>query len=199
MIDETGGGGAPSSELEGRSVLLGICGSVAAYKAAEVCRLLRRGGATVQVVMTEAATRFVTPTTFQALSGRPVWTSMFESDPGGDAMRHISLARDADLVLVAPASADLIARAAGGRADDLLAAVLLVTGAPILLAPAMNPSMWAHPLTQDNLRRLTEVADYRVVDPQGGEAACGEEGLGRMAEPAEVVRRVVELLAGRLG
>lgn len=193
LNDETS---ASLAALAGRRVLLGVSGSIAAYKGAEVCRRLVKAGAAVQVVMTEAATRFVGPLTFQALSGRPVARSMFEEAPAGDAMDHISLARAVDLVLVAPATADLVARAASGRADDLLACVLLVTGAPVLLAPAMNPSMWASPLTQANVKRLVEVAGFSVVGPAAGEAACGEEGPGRMEEPATIVTRAASLLGG---
>ncbi len=196
MNDEQGEASTPLSALAGRRVLLGVSGSIAAYKGAEVCRRLVAAGATVRVVMTEAATRFVAPLTFQALSGRPVARSMFDEAPAGDAMDHISLAREADVVVVAPATADLIARAAAGRADDLLACVLLVTGAPVLLAPAMNPSMWASPLTRANVERLAELADFRFVGPATGEAACGEEGPGRMEEPAVVVAAAAALLAG---
>jgi len=186
--------GCPPAPLAQRRVLLGVCGSVAAYKGAEICRQLVHAGAQVQVVMTAGATRFVTPLTFQALSGRPVATEMFAHELPGDAMQHISLARDSDLVVVAPASADLIARAAGGRADDLLSCILLASGAPVLVAPAMNPAMWAHPMTRDNVSRLKELADYRLVGPVSGVTACGEEGPGRMSEPAAVAEAAIDLL-----
>jgi len=185
--------GAP---LSGRRILHGVCGSIAAYKGAEVCRQLVKAGAEVQVVMTRAATRFVAPLTFQALSSHPVLVEMFPDDAGGAALTHITLARGADLVVVAPASADLIARAACGRADDLLACVLLATTAPVLLAPAMNPAMWAHPMTRENVERLSARAGHRIVGPAEGDTACGEEGPGRMVEPAAVLERAVALLSG---
>jgi phosphopantothenoylcysteine decarboxylase/phosphopantothenate--cysteine ligase len=144
--------------------------------------------------MTNAATRFVTPLTFQALSGRPAAVDLFPAGLEDDGMQHITLARQADLVIVAPASADLIARAATGRADDLMTCVLLATLVPVLVAPAMNPAMWAHPMTQDNVQRLSSRAGYRFVGPASGEAACGEEGPGRMAEPSEIVEHAMNLL-----
>ena len=186
-----------AARLGGRKVLLGVCGSIAAYKAAELCRLMVRGGAEVTVIMTEAATRFVGPLTFEALTGRRVRTAMFEG-AGADAIMHIDLARQPDLVVVAPATADLVARAAAGRADDLLSCVLLATRAPVLLAPAMNPSMWAHPVTRRNVRTLQDLADVRVVGPAEGEAACGETGPGRMAEPADVLRAALGILGSDL-
>jgi len=158
-----------------RSVLLGVCGSVAAFKAVELCRLLVKVGAEVTVVMTESATKFVAPLSFEALSGRPVWTKMFDA-PGDDPMLHITLARQAELVIVAPATADVLARAAAGRADDLLSCVLLTTQAPVVVAPAMNPVMWANPVTRANVARLQELCDYQFVGPDSGEAACGESG-----------------------
>ena len=143
----------PATPLAGRRIVLGITGGIAAYKAAELCRLLVKAGATVRVVMTEAATRFITPLTMQTLSGAPVSRELF--DPGGEAeIGHIRLADEADLLIVAPATADAIARLAAGMANDLLTAVVLASKAPLLLAPAMNVNMWDNPLTQANLGRL---------------------------------------------
>jgi len=179
--------------LLARHIILGVTGGIAAYKAAELARLLRKSGAEVQVVMTRAATAFVGELTFQALSGRAVRTELF--DPTHEAaMGHIELARWADLVLAAPASADFMARLAHGRADDLLATLCLATEAPVALAPAMNRVMWANPATQANARILTE-RGVALWGPAEGDQACGETGPGRMLEPAELLARV-EALAG---
>jgi phosphopantothenoylcysteine decarboxylase/phosphopantothenate--cysteine ligase len=179
----------------GRRVVLGITGGIAAYKAAELCRLLVKAGATVRVVMTEAATRFITPLTMQTLSGGPVGLDIFEAGPAGD-IDHIRLADEADLVVVAPATADAIARFAAGMADDLLAAVVLATRAHVLLAPAMNVNMWENPLTQANLGRLLGTAGGRfsTVGPDRGELACGWVGAGRLIEPAEIVEAAADQL-----
>ena len=180
-------------------VLLGIGGGIAAYKAAELVRRLRERGADVRVVMTAAAERFVGPATFQALSGNPVRTSLW--DPAAEAaMGHIELARWADRVLIAPASADLIARLAHGLADDLLTTVCLATEAPLALAPAMNRVMWAHPATQANIALLRS-RGVGMHGPAEGDQACGETGSGRMLEAAELAERTLgsagRLLAGR--
>ncbi len=176
------------SGLVNRHILLGVTGGIAAYKAAELVRLLRRAGAEVRVVMTRAATEFVTPLTFQALSGHPVRCELF--DAAAEAgMDHIELARWADLVLVAPASADFLARLAGGRADDLLATLCLATAAPIAVAPAMNQQMWQAAATQTNVARLLE-RGVALFGPDAGEQACGEVGPGRMMEPAALLERV---------
>ncbi len=164
-----------------RRILLGVTGGIAAYKSADVVRRLRERGAEVQVVMTEAATRFVTPLTFQALSGRPVRSGLWD-EAAEAAMGHIELARWADVVLVAPASADFLARLAGGRADDLLATTCLATAAPVCVAPAMNRLMWAHAATQANVATLA-ARGVRVLGPAEGAQACGETGPGRMLEP----------------
>ncbi|GIX36752.1 MAG: phosphopantothenoylcysteine decarboxylase [Lysobacteraceae bacterium] len=169
-------------------IVLGVSGGIAAYKSAELVRRLRERGHEVQVVMTEAATRFVTPLTFQALSGRPVRCSLWD-DAAEAAMGHIELARWAQRVVVAPASADLIARMAQGRADDLLTTLLLATAAPVLLAPAMNRQMWAHPAVQANLEVLRS-RGIEFVGPGRGGQACGEFGEGRMSEPAEILARL---------
>ena len=170
--------------MHGKHILLGVTGGIAAYKSADLVRRLRERGAEVQVVMTDGAREFVTPMTFQALSGRPVRTDLW--DPAAEAsMGHIELARWADLVLVAPASADFLARLAGGRADDLLATTCLATAAPIALAPAMNHQMWANAATQANVALLKE-RGVHVFGPGIGDQACGEVGAGRMLEPLEL-------------
>ena len=170
-------------------MLLGVSGGIAAYKAAELTRRLRAAGAEVRVVMTRAAQAFVAPLTFQALSGNPVRLDLL--DPTAEAgMDHIELARWADLVLVAPASADLMARLVAGMADDLLTTLSLATTAPLVLAPAMNQQMWRHPATQANARRLLE-RGVRLLGPASGEQACGETGPGRMLEPDAIVQALM--------
>lgn len=190
-------------ELAGRHILLGLSGGVACYKAAELCRLLVKAGASVQVVMTAGAERFITPVTMQALSGRPVFTSQWDERPA-NGMAHIHLGREADLILIAPASADFMARLAQGRSDDLLSLLCLARPrncAPLLLAPAMNREMWSHPATQRNARQLAQ--DGACVLPVGcGEQACGEFGDGRMLEAPELLEEAVaaltpQTLAGR--
>lgn len=181
-------------QLLGRQIVLGITGGIAAYKAADLTRRLREAGAGVQVVMTGAAARFVTPLTFQALSGRPVRDSLWDRQAEA-AMGHIELARWAQAVLVAPASADFIARLAQGRADGLLTTLCLATRAPIVLAPAMNHAMWTHPATRDNVATL-QARGVRLFGPACGSQACGESGAGRMLEPAQLVEALGPLLGG---
>jgi phosphopantothenoylcysteine decarboxylase/phosphopantothenate--cysteine ligase len=164
-----------------RHVVLGITGGVAAYKSAELVRLLVQDGITVQVVMTDAAARFVTPATFQALSGRPVFVDLWD-DRIANGMAHIDLSREADAIIVAPASADFIAKLVHGNADDLLSTLCLARDCPLLVAPAMNRQMWENPATRRNAAQL--VADgITVLGPDAGDQACGEVGLGRMLEP----------------
>ena len=180
------------STLQHRRIVLGVSGGIAAYKAPDLVRRLRERGAEVQVVMTAGAQRFVTPTTFQAVAGREVRAELW--DPAAEAaMGHIELARWADLILLAPATADLIARLASGRADDLLATLVLATDAKVALAPAMNRLMWAHPATQANIAILRH-RGVEVLGPGRGEQACGETGDGRMLEPLEIVSGVERLL-----
>ena len=180
------------STLQHRRIVLGVSGGIAAYKAPDLVRRLRERGAEVQVVMTAGAQRFVTPTTFQAVAGREVRAELW--DPAAEAaMGHIELARWADLILLAPAPADLIARLASGRADDLLATLVLATDAKVALAPAMNRLMWAHPATQANIAILRH-RGVEVLGPGRGEQACGETGDGRMLEPLEIVSGVERLL-----
>jgi len=169
-----------------------VTGGIAAYKAAELCRLLVKGGSEVQVVMTEAAQRFVTPLTFQALSGRPVLTSLWDS-ASGSGMDHIHLSREADLILIAPASADFLARLAQGRAEDLLATLCLARTCRLAVAPAMNREMWTQAATQRNLAQL-RADGVDILGPDAGEQACGEIGPGRMLEPVEIQAAVSGLL-----
>jgi len=187
-------------ELQGKRIVLGVTGGIAAYKAAELVRLLGKHGADVQVAMTAAATHFVTATTFQALSGKPVFTDQWDARMP-NAMAHIDLSRQADLILVAPASADFLARAAHGLADDLLATMVLARDCPLLVAPAMNRQMWGSPATQRNVAQL-QADGIEILGPASGEQACGEVGAGRMLEPEEIIEEVIafftpKLLAGR--
>lgn len=172
-------------QLAGKRILLGVTGGIAAYKSAVLLRLLRKHGAEVRVVMTHGATEFVTPLTFQALSGKPVHTELLDLE-AESAMGHIELARWADLVLVAPASANFMARLANGAADDLLSTLCLATDAPLLLAPAMNQQMWLNAPTQENLEKL-KVRGVKIFGPAEGDQACGENGPGRMLEAEEIV------------
>lgn len=169
-------------------ILLGISGSIAAYKAAELCRLLRQAGHEVRVVMTRAACDFISPLTLQALSGEPVATELLDTAQEA-AMGHIALARWAELILIAPASANTQARLAMGLADDLLSAICLATQAPLWLAPAMNTRMWLHQATQAN-RALLERRGLRFLGPDAGDLACGETGPGRMLEPLAILEAV---------
>src|SRR5215510_16085467 len=168
---------ALSPSLSRRSVVLGVTGGIAAYKAAELTRELVRGGFEVQVVMTEAARGFVTPETFQALSGNPVYTSMWDSRVP-DNMAHIALSRGRDAIVVAPATADFIAKIAHGLADDLLSTLCVARACPLIVAPAMNREMWDHPATRRNIDQL--IRDGVVIlGPASGDQACGEVGMGR--------------------
>jgi len=176
------------STLTHKHIVLGISGGIAAYKAAELTRLLSKSGAEVRVVMTQGAQEFITALTLQALSGNPVHTELFDLEAEA-AMGHIDLARWADLVLVAPASANTMSRIAHGRADNLLSTLCLATEAPLMLAPAMNRVMWDNPATQEN-RRLLEERGIALLGPASGEQACGETGQGRMEEPETLLRAV---------
>jgi phosphopantothenoylcysteine decarboxylase/phosphopantothenate--cysteine ligase len=191
------------NDLANKHIVLGLSGGIACYKAAELCRAMVKEGATVQVVMTEAAAQFITPVTMQALSGRSVYTSQWDAREPNN-MAHINLGREADAILVAPASADFMAKLLHGRADDLLSLLCLarpLQRVPLILAPAMNREMWAHPATQRNVAQLG--ADgAKVLDVGQGEQACGETGDGRMLEPDEILQDLVahfqpQALAGR--
>lgn len=178
---------APRRPFDGRRVVLGVTGGIAAYKAISLARDLTLAGASVDVVLTQGALEFVRPLTFEALTGRPAFSSLY---PQGDPLLHIRLARDAHAVVVAPATANFMARAAAGMADDLLTATLLATEAPVVVCPAMNDRMYAHPATQANLGRLAQIG-YRLAGPAVGPLAWGEgEGPGRMLEPDEILAHV---------
>lgn len=183
---------ARMNDLAGKHIVLGLSGGIACYKAAELCRALVKDGATVQVVMTEAAEHFITPVTMQALSGRPVFTSQWDARTSAGVdnnMPHINLSREADAILVAPASADFMAKLLHGRADDLLSLMCLarpLDSVPLILAPAMNREMWAHPATRRNVAQL-QADGSTVLDVGVGEQACGETGDGRMLEADELL------------
>lgn len=172
--------------IEGKSIVLGVTGGIAAYKAADLCSQLVKANATLDVILTDAACHFVAPLTFQALTHRPVVTEMFsllaETEIG-----HVSLARRADLLIIAPATANTIAKLAAGLADNMLTTTALATHAPILLAPAMESQMWLNPLTRANISRLRQERDVMVVGPGTGRLASGASGVGRMAEPEEIL------------
>jgi phosphopantothenoylcysteine decarboxylase / phosphopantothenate---cysteine ligase len=178
--------------MQGKRILLGVTGGIAAYKSPDLVRRLREHGAEVQVVMTPAAREFVTAATFQAVSGRPVRTDLWDAAAEA-AMGHIELARWADLILIAPASADFLARLAAGHANDLLSTLCLATEAPIAVAPAMNHVMWANAATRANVTTLQQ-RGVQVLGPGEGDQACGEIGAGRMLEPLELVDRASTLL-----
>ena len=193
----------PTQELAGRHIVLGLSGGIACYKAAELARELAKAGATVQVVMTAGAEAFITPVTMQALSNRPVYTSQWDAREANN-MAHINLSREADALLVAPASADFLAKLVHGRADDLLSLMCLarpIERVPLLLAPAMNREMWAHPATQRNVAQL-RADGCTLLGPGAGDQACGEVGDGRMLEAAELRDALIaffqpKLLAGQ--
>ncbi|MDR1423142.1 MAG: bifunctional phosphopantothenoylcysteine decarboxylase/phosphopantothenate--cysteine ligase CoaBC [Azoarcus sp.] len=186
--------------LHGRKIVLGVCGGIAAYKAAELVRVLKKMGADVCVALTGSGARFVSALTFQALSGNPVWTSLWDGQ-GAGGMAHIALGRGADAILVAPATADMLARLAQGRADDLLSTLCLARDCPLLVAPAMNRQMWERAATQRNVATL-QGDGVTILGPAEGEQACGETGLGRMLEPDALAAALLafftpKLLAGR--
>lgn len=191
---------APSERLDlaGKHLLLGLSGGIACYKAAELTRALVKAGATVQVVMTEAAEHFITPVTMQALSNRPVYTSQWDARAPNN-MAHINLTREADAILIAPASADILAKLLHGRADDLLSLSCLarpIDRCPLLLAPAMNREMWAHPATRRNMAQLQQDG-ATLFGPGSGDQACGETGDGRMLEPEELLEDVIAFFQPR--
>ena len=176
-------------ELNGKRILLGITGGIAAYKAAELVRLLKKQGADIRVVMTNSAEEFISPVTLQALSDNPVHTSMWDQTIS-NGMPHIELSRDCDLILIAPATADFIAKISIGRADDLLSTLCLARDCSLIVAPAMNKQMWENPSTQRNIRSLKEDG-IDLIGPDSGEQACGEQGLGRMREPDVIVSELL--------
>jgi phosphopantothenoylcysteine decarboxylase / phosphopantothenate---cysteine ligase len=177
--------------FDGRTVLLGVTGGIASYKSAWLARLLTKAGARVETVLTASATEFISALTFEALTGQPAHVGLFDA---GRALDHIRLAKSADLVVVAPATADFLARAAAGQAGDLLSATLLATRAPVLLVPAMNDHMWSHPQTRRNIEHLASLG-YRVLEPAEGLLAAGEgEGPGRMPEPETILAHTARVL-----
>lgn len=187
---------AGTTSFTKKRLLLGITGGVAAYKAVELARLLTQDGIDVQTVMTASACRFIGPITFQSLTGNPVYTDLWETNTTNN-MAHINLTRNVDAILVAPASADFIARVANGMADDLLTTLCLARNCPLLLAPAMNRQMWENPATQRNLGVLKD-DDITIYGPADGEQACGEIGVGRMLEPSELVEAMQAVLQPKL-
>ena len=179
--------------LYNKRILLGLTGSIAAYKSAELTRRLKELGADVRVCMTHSATQFITPLTLQALSGHPVHTDLLDTNAEA-AMGHIEIARWADLILVAPASADFLARLSNGRADDLLSAICLASYSPLAVAPAMNQGMWENKATQSNIQTLQQ-RDIHLMGPDHGSQACGEVGAGRMLEPEQIIEHVMPLFS----
>lgn len=185
------------ARLLNRNFIIGVTGSIAAYKAAEITRELKREGANVRVIMTDGACEFITPLTLQALSGNPVHTGLLDTDAEA-AMGHIELARWADALVIAPASADSIARLVQGRADDLLGACALATPAPVFVAPAMNQEMWAKAATQENIHVLQN-RGITILGPDSGSQACGDIGAGRLLDPREIIESLVAtFLTGQL-
>lgn len=185
-----------SNFLSNKRIVLGVTGSIAAYKSADLVRRLRDVGATVRVVMTKNATEFITPLTMQAVSGYPVHLELFDLEAEA-AMGHIELARWADLIVIAPASAGFIARMAQGRADDLLTTICLAARSPVAVAPAMNQAMWKHTLTTENVQALIH-KNIMMLGPDEGLQACGDVGPGRMLEPAEIIARLNEVFSSGL-
>ena len=180
--------------LHGREILLGVTGGIAAYKAADLASKLVQDGARVTAVLTRAAREFIGPTTFQALTGRPVYTELFAPQEHFQG-EHIGLAKRAELIVIAPASADFLAKASLGLADDLLTTLILAATCPLVAAPAMNADMWAKPPVQRNLQQL-RADGWQIIDPGDGWLSCGQVGPGRMAEPAEIVERMRLILGG---
>lgn len=177
-------------KLKNKTVLLIVTGSIAAYKVADLIQALKEEGARVIPVLTEAAKKFVTPLTVRAVSGEPVYDDFFTTHSPYDVI-HTSLAELADLILVAPASANFIARLGAGLANDLASSIILAAGRPVLLAPAMNDQMYQHPLTQENIQKLKRIG-YRFIDPIEGHLVCGKEALGHISDPEMIVTHVIK-------
>jgi phosphopantothenoylcysteine decarboxylase/phosphopantothenate--cysteine ligase len=178
--------------LKGKEIVLGVSGGIAAYKAAELTRLLVKEGANVNVVMTRNAQEFVTPLTFQTLSGNPVSAELFDLSRRSE-VQHVSLAEKSELLIIAPATANIIGKIASGIADDLLTTTVMATRAPIIIAPAMNVQMWENPILQENIKRLKKIG-LKIMEPGSGYLACGYEGKGRLAEPEAILKRIKTLL-----
>ena len=183
-------------KLIGKRIILGVTGGISAYKAAFLVRLFRKNGADIRIVMTENATKFVTPLTFQALSSNIVYTDLLDLD-SETAMSHIELARWADLILIVPASANFIAKHAFGLAEDLLSTICIATDSPVAVAPSMNKQMWANAATQDNIERISK-RGVHIFGPATGEQACGEDGLGRMLEPEEIIKHTANIFESNI-
>ena len=179
--------------LQDKTIILGVTGGIAAYKAAEICSRLVKAGASVHVVMTEHATQFVGPATFRALTGQQVITGLWD-EPHEFEITHIALPEKADAVLIAPATANILGKVAAGIADDMLSTMISATTAPVIFAPAMNCNMWKNPITKANVDRLASLG-YRFVEPESGRLACGTEGVGRLADPDLIVQAVVDVLS----
>ncbi len=190
MTHETNPG--TSADLDGYEVVVAVCGGIAAYKVCQVVSTLVQRGVAVTVAMTEAATRLVGPATFAALSGRPVLTSLWTAEAAADP-QHIRLTEALDVLLVAPATYNMLGKIAGGIADDVVSTLIAAANGPVLLAPSMNARMWENPVCQANVRRLTEMG-YSIIQPGEGWLACRTVGAGRMAEPEEIIDAVVARL-----
>lgn len=175
--------------LTGKNILLGVCGGIAVYKAVDIASRLRKAGANVDVIMTKSAAKFVTPLTFQEITGNPVSCDMWEKVHTWN-VKHIALAQKADLILIAPATANMVGKLANGIADDMLSTTVLASLAPVFLTPAMNTNMYNNPIFQRNLQTLRQVANYNIITPAEGHLACGTSGIGRLPEPADIVRTV---------
>lgn len=191
MSDDT----APSRALAGKEIILGVCGGIAAYKVADVLSKLVQLGAGVTVCMTAEAQKFVTPLTFEALSGRKVHTSTFDLVDSGDT-QHIKLTERADLMLIAPATSNIIAKVACGLTDDLVSLMICAAACPVVFAPSMNNRMWDHPIAQENVAKLTSIG-YRFIGPDTGWLACRNAGAGRLSDPQMIVDEVTRLLVER--
>jgi phosphopantothenoylcysteine decarboxylase/phosphopantothenate--cysteine ligase len=183
---------APALALKGREIIVAVCGGIAAYKVADVVSKLVQLGAGVTVCMTDEAQKFVTPLTFEALSSRPVRTSTFSLVESSDP-QHISLTERADLMLVAPATTNIIAKVAHGLTDDLVSLMVCAAACPVVFAPAMNNRMWAHPIAQENAAKLRSIG-YQFIGPEEGWLACRNTGAGRLSEPAKIVEEVTRML-----
>jgi phosphopantothenoylcysteine decarboxylase/phosphopantothenate--cysteine ligase len=178
--------------LKGKNIVMGVSGGIASYKAVDVVSRLKKAGATVSVIMTESAAKFVMPLTFREISGNPVVVTMWD-EPKQWNVEHIALASRADLFLIAPATANIIGKIAGGIADDMLSTTVMATRAPVMLAPAMNTNMYLNPIVQENIEKLRGLG-YQIIEPGYGMLACGVEGPGRLPEPADIVRQVIHCL-----
>jgi phosphopantothenoylcysteine decarboxylase/phosphopantothenate--cysteine ligase len=181
--------------LKGREIVIGVCGGIAAYKVADLTSKLVQAGAGVSVCMTESAQQFVTPVTFQALTGRPVRTEMFYR-VGSISPDHLAVTESADLMLIAPATANIIAKAATGICDDLVSTMICASACPVIFAPAMNYRMWLNPICQENVKKLQQHG-YRFIGPEEGRMAEGTAGPGRLSEPATILAAIAELIAAR--